>query len=478
MQKSNELKKARTLYDTIVDRGLYVSTNFDVFSETPENVALAFGAGYKIPLVVKGSKAYASPLLFATLTSLMNHGTMLLTGAPGIGKTTSAEYAGHFFMDIPLDEILQAEILGNPQLKTEDIVASLDTVKMISRGEKEVLPAKFLQCPVKVWDEVNRTPPDLLSAGMKLVDIGKAVYQGVLLQSPPGCLFATANYSDEGTFQLTPPFLDRFDVAVMVASPQPWDLRNIRQRGDSKLNGNLDELLNIPEKLKLDHEKIRKEIKELPEEEEKEVQLVSSFADFLYASLRFSEAGSNNLARATKGNAWQVNQDNAHGGHHANAPFNYTLNELSIRTAVGAMNRYAKAFAWFNGKSKVELADLKTVLPYLLWHKVQPSKKAITEKPEFINDRIAFIEQLVEQVEADYIEMRESEALKVYSLALNVIKTGTLQGKPVSEDTIRKFVTNAITKIGTTDKVYAITLASHIASEYNKKINSEEGKND
>ena len=116
--KSNELKKARAIYSIIGDRGLYVSTNFDVFSEEPETVALALGAGYKVPLAVKGSKSYASPLLFAALTSLMNHGTMLLTGAPGIGKTTSAEYAGHFFMDVPLDEILQAEILGNPQLKT------------------------------------------------------------------------------------------------------------------------------------------------------------------------------------------------------------------------------------------------------------------------------------------------------------------------------------------------------------------------
>ena len=262
--KLTEQQRVKALYNLIGDRGLYVSSNFDVFNEEPEKIAILNGA-YSLPIIKPGTEAFNSTLLFATITSLLNHGTMLVTGAPGIGKTTGCEFAGHFFSGTSLDEILQAEISGNPQLKTEDVIAGLDTVKMVHGGEKEVLPTKFLKCPVKIWDEVNRTPADLVSSAMKLVDTGKAVYQGVLLQSPPGPLFATANYADEGTFQLTPPFLDRFDVAVMTTSPQPWDLRKIRARGDEKLNGGLNQLLEIPENLALDFEKIRKEIKSLPE---------------------------------------------------------------------------------------------------------------------------------------------------------------------------------------------------------------------
>ena len=47
------------------------------------------------------------------------------------------------------------------------------------------------------------------------------------------------------------------------------------------------------------------------------------------------------------------------------------------------MVRYAKAFAWMNGRDKVEKADFMAVAPYLLWHKVQPSEKAITENPKY-----------------------------------------------------------------------------------------------
>src|SRR3989344_3536871 len=250
-KKLTNQEKVRALYDVIGNRGLYVNTNMDVFPEAPETIALAGGSGYGINLLKPGQRAYASPLLFATLTSLLNHGTMLITGAPGIGKTTGAEFAGHFFSDAPLDEILAAEIQGHPQLTEEKMVASFDLGKLITSGEKVVNPNKFLTCPVKILDEGNRTPPDTVSILMRLVDIGKAVYGGQLLVANPGPLFVTANYADEGTFPLTPPFLDRFDVAVMVTSPQSWDLRKIRERGDEKLNGGLNKLLEIPKGLKL-----------------------------------------------------------------------------------------------------------------------------------------------------------------------------------------------------------------------------------
>src|SRR3989344_4827585 len=270
-KKLTNQEKVRALYDVIGNRGLYVNTNMDVFPEAPETIALAGGSGYGINLLKPGQRAYASPLLFATLTSLLNHGTMLITGAPGIGKTTGAEFAGHFFTGTPLEEILASEIQGHPQLTEEKIVASFDIGKLVKDGEKVVIPNRFLQCPVKILDEGNRNPPDVLSIMMRLADTGKAVYGGQLLQATQGPLFVTANYADEGTFQFTPPFLDRFDVAVMVTSPPAWDLRKIRQRGDEKLNGGLEEAVKIPEHLRLDFDKIRKEIKNMPQQMEYDV---------------------------------------------------------------------------------------------------------------------------------------------------------------------------------------------------------------
>jgi len=468
-KKLTNQEKVRALYDVIGNRGLYVNTNMDVFPEAPETIALAGGSGYGINLLKPGQRAYASPLLFATLTSLLNHGTMLITGAPGIGKTTGAEFAGHFFTGTPLEEILASEIQGHPQLTEEKIVASFDIGKLVKDGEKVVIPNRFLQCPVKILDEGNRNPPDVLSIMMRLADTGKAVYGGQLLQATQGPLFVTANYADEGTFQFTPPFLDRFDVAVMVTSPPAWDLRKIRSRGDEKLNGGLETALKIPAHLQLDFDAIRKEIKDIPQSEEYGVPQMTAFADFMYGTLRFSEAASSDLSRATKGNAWRVNQDNAPPGHFNDAPSTYTVNELSVRTAM-AMPRYARAFAWLNGDKEVTPDHLKAIMPYLLWHKIIPTQKALAEDPHFANDRIALVRDLVQRVETDYTELNGSDALRNYATALQIIRTRELGGKPLSQDKIRTITGRAIEEIGKVDKAYALNLAQHVAAEYNAKV--------
>src|SRR3990167_4116971 len=310
------------------------------------------------------------------------------------------------------------------------MVASYDIGKLVNSGEKVVVQSRFLQCPVKILDEGNRTPPDVLSIMMRLADSGKAVYGGKLLEAKKGPLFVTANYADEGTFQFTPPFLDRFDVAVMVTSPPSWDLRKIRQRGDEKLNGGLEEAVKIPEHLRLDFDKIRKEIKNMPQQMEYDVPQMSTFADFVYSSLRFTEAASGNIARATKGNAWQINQDNAQPGHFNDATFTYTLNELSVRTA-----------------------------------------QAMTEDQLYANDRIAFIQGLATKLETDYTELTGNKPLlNNYAAALQVIRTGKIGDKEVKPAQVRTIVKNAIDTIGSEDKANAINLAHHVASEYNSSM--------
>jgi MoxR-like ATPase len=477
-QGLTEQQKARKLYALAGERGLYVNTNFDIFTHEPEWISLQDGAGYRIPLInpeseVGGIKrnAYTSPLLFVTLTGLLNHGTMLLTGGPGIGKTTGSELAGPMLTGTSLEDVLASEILGHPQLTEEKMIASYDLGKLVHSGEKLVIPSKFLECPVKIIDEVTRIPTDTFSILMKLVDTGKAVYGGKLLIGKEGPLYATANYTDEGSFELTPPGLDRFDVAVMVTSPAPWDLRIIRKKGDEKLNGGIEDLAKFPEELKLDLTKIRKEINSLPEETESGRSQVEEFTDFIYSSLRFSEAASQNLSRATKGNAWAMNQNNSPAGHFSTNPHVDTVNELTIRT-MKAMPRYAKAFAWFNGDDKASLTHLKKVIPYLLWHKIQPTQKAITENPFYANDRIAFVEDLVRKVETDYTEFMNHEVRKKYYLpALRAIKEGKLSTKNLTPEELRTITKNAIIKIGEVDSPWAINLANHLGSLYNSRQN-------
>ena len=141
------------------------------------------------------------------------------------------------------------------------------------------------------------------------------------------------------------------------------------------------------------------------------------------------------------------------------------------------MQRYAKAYAWFTGREEVKVEDLKTILPYLLWHKIQPTSKAVTENPKYANDRIAFVEDLVERVENDYTEMvvNQEGLIKPYSAALSVIRERKIGDRQLNPDEVRTVAKNAIAKLGNTDKPYAAMLASHVAAEYNNSVN---GSND
>ena len=471
--------KVQELYDLVGKRGLYVNTNHDVFVNA-KSINAGQSQQYKFSLLNPKGKAYASPMLLATLTSLLNHGTMLITGAPGIGKTTGAELAGHFFTGTPLDEILESTIQGHPQQTEEKMIARFHTGKLVKDGEEHVLPRKFLTSKVKLIDEINRLDPDKWSIILRLIDTGKATYGDTLLEAATGPLFATANYTDAGTFEMPPPGLDRFDVAAVVTSPQPWDLSRIYSRSDEKLNGGLQKLLEIPEELKLsddDFAQIRKEISGLPKAGNLDTSL-----NFVLATIRFSEAASDDVTRMTKGNAWA--SSDIQGLHFTNHPSVYTKNELSVRTA-RAIQRYARALAWFSGDYQVSEAHVNTIFPYATWHKLQPSEKALQEKPKFANDRIAFARFVLEKISGEWATMKGQNELKVYGSTLNAILDDTdatlmelIQKNAGLREIVSKsgqtplyaVVSNAIKTICNWDNPYALVLAKSLETGYNARM--------
>src|SRR3989338_11064774 len=145
-------KKILGLYNLMGERGLFVNTNHDIFIGPQEILKAGKNQNFSFSLLQDGGKAYSSPMLLTALTSMLKHGTMLLTGAHGIGKTTSVEFGGHFFTNTPLEDILQATIQGHPQQTEEKMVARYHTGKLIKDGEEKVLARNFIKCKVKLID--------------------------------------------------------------------------------------------------------------------------------------------------------------------------------------------------------------------------------------------------------------------------------------------------------------------------------------
>ena len=87
------------------------------------------------------------------------------------------------------------------------------------------------------------TPPSVHL--LSLLAEGEVKYYDEVKRCAEYCLFATLNPSDAGTFDIGPPFLDRFGIAVPITMPTINDLELILASRDERLFG-FDELWQVP----------------------------------------------------------------------------------------------------------------------------------------------------------------------------------------------------------------------------------------
>ena len=167
-------------------------------------------------LSVQGESANAT-LLLSLLTALIG-GKALIIGEPGLGKTTAAEYICSLLYCLPLGVIWSGEVSGHPE-QTEEKIVGRPNLGKLNQGEEVVVWSTFARLPVKIVDEINRLPETKQSLILDGLERGKWEYLSQGLINDEFCLFATANYQDQGTNTLVPPLLDRFDIVVESKHP-------------------------------------------------------------------------------------------------------------------------------------------------------------------------------------------------------------------------------------------------------------------
>ena len=107
---------------------------------------------------------------------------------------------------------------GHPE-QTEEKIVGRPNLGKLNQGEEVVVWSTFARLPVKIVDEINRLPETKQSLILDGLERGKWEYLNQGLINDEFCLFATANYQDQGTNTLVPPLLDRFDVVVESKHP-------------------------------------------------------------------------------------------------------------------------------------------------------------------------------------------------------------------------------------------------------------------
>ncbi|MHA2191879.1 MAG: AAA family ATPase [Candidatus Thorarchaeota archaeon] len=226
---------------------------------------------------------------------------------------------------------------------------------------------------------------------------GELKYYDEVKKCEEYCLFATLNPSDAGTFELAPPFLDRFGIAVPITMPSINDLELILTRRDERLFG-YDELWQVPAILS-----------------EEDLLTIWNLADKVPVSSSASEY-MRSLVREF-GACCHFNT--------AKSVCNKVVIPLSVRAAKD-LNRYAKAAAWLVGAGEVGVEIVKSLAPLVFWHRTRFTGDEMERAP-FYGDRFAFAEHLVELASTRFAQ-REA-AIKL----MEKLRTGTADKEALNE---------------------------------------------
>lgn len=331
-------------------------------------------------------EAANSTLLFALLTALVG-GKALIIGEPGLGKTTAAEYVGALVYGLPLGVIWSGEVAGHPE-QTEEKIVGRPHLGKLNQGEEAVVWSCFARLPVKIVDEINRLPETKQSLVLDGLDRGKWEYLNQTLVNDEYCLFATANYQDQGTNTLIPPLLDRFDVLVEAKHPGAnlafvigqWGSRaELLRHAASEaafmaaLHRSADGLETVLEQTRCrfaavlrqrcglsplsrrQRQAIRAEIQSLPLDLE-----ANAFVRAVLAELSFC---------CKYGQKRSI--DVCEEGCHYTGYLCYEVRNCASNRLPSSIYRYAQALAWWLGRSQVAVEHVRAVLPYTLAHRLQ-----------------------------------------------------------------------------------------------------------
>ncbi len=376
---------------TVESRGLFVhSSDLEIkfsSSSTKKNPVKTT----KLPLIVGTS----------VLNALVPRSAMLLVGGHGGGKTTLAKILGRMMTGKSLDEVEDGIIRGHAQLTEEKMIATLKPGPLMKDGVEVVVWRRFVTDFWKIIDEVNRLTPHAQNILLSLLAEGEMKYYDEVKRCEEYCLYATLNPADAGTFEIGPPFLDRFGIAVPITMPTVNDLELILASRDDRLFG-YDELWQVPAILT---EENLLTIWNLADK----VSISPEASEFMRSVVR--EFGACIRADKSQSTGLTVETGLCDGCHFntAKSVCNKVIIPLSVRAAKD-LNRYSKAAAWLVGAAEVSVEIVKSLAPLVFWHRTQYVRDELDRSP-YYGDVFVYTKHLVELASSRFAQRAPAIAI-------------------------------------------------------------------
>lgn len=363
--------KVKEIHKYLEDSKIYINTNRDVDIQDVEG----------------GTFQDNSARLFTVLTGMISGGSMIMVGGKGEAKTRLVKAAGVMFTGLDYDELKRAIVRGNPEQTEEKMIGHYEMGPLLKDGKEIVDWKKFITSPWRVVDEVNRLPPAKTSILYSLLAENEVEYQGESLDVIDSRTFATMIWEDKGTYQMTPPFLDRWGVAAPAYQATVIDEAEILDGDNEKLGGRkVKEVLESAPKLnyKKDWPEIYKEVRKVEVDPDAMLYIITLLKD------------SNMCERSTAYDKSQARKK-VDAGLCENCHFltrdslcKEVIEGISTRTGKEAIESYSKALAYFLD-SPVTTEIVEAVVPYVAIHRSDPNPKGKFEKEPFYgNDEIGF----------------------------------------------------------------------------------------
>lgn len=142
---------------------------------------------------------------------LISDGHLLLQSVPGLGKTLMVEALAQV-----VDGAKQYAFQMTPDMKPSDILGG--EVFNPQTGKFEVKQGPIIPANFVIFDEINRTTPKTLAAGLRAMQERYVTLGGQEFELPdPFLVMATMNpVEQEGTFPLPEALLDRFAFEIRM----------------------------------------------------------------------------------------------------------------------------------------------------------------------------------------------------------------------------------------------------------------------